>query len=289
MFTHMFVCVVVFHVRLQVCLIVKHFATNVARNVFGFQVDNLNVSFEIGFQMKLALAADHLTSESRGIVETHVLFQNSVQLESLATFFTGVRTFHFVAYAWNPSDLLGWIVLIVLLHLDLNGHLLELFLVLDVLLLVPLFLRLLCEEADQLAGGWDSLLILLVLQVEDVKKVGNLERKEEWNVCKYKLWTKAVTSSAVKSGRTTQLRSSGQESVAAKQEERRGEEAASSRRWQVNTWREFFLNATCFCILCWGKLISILGVSMYLPSFAYNVCVCPQASAEKHSQIGGLF
>ena len=64
----------------------------------------------------------------------------------------------------------------------------------------------------------------------------------------------AVTSSAVKSGRTTQLRSSGQESVAAKQEERRGEEAASSRRWQVNTWRNQFL-----VLFVERKLISLLG------------------------------
>ena len=48
-----------------------------------------------------------------------------------------------------------------------------------------------------------------------------------------------VTSSALKSGRTTQLRSSGQVSVSARQEERRGEEAASSRRWQVNTFSDF--------------------------------------------------
>lgn len=64
----------------------------------------------------------------------------------------------------------------------------------------------------------------------------------------------AVTSSAVKSGRTTQLLSSGQESVAAKQEERRGEEAASSRRWQVNTWRNQFL-----VLFVERKLISLLG------------------------------
>jgi len=140
MFTNMFVCVVVFHVGPQMCLIIKHLAANVTRNVLGFQMDNLNMSFKIGFQMELALAANHLTSKSWCIMEAHVLLQYSIQLESLATLFTGVRTFHLVACTCTPSDLLGWIVLIVLLHLDLNGHLLELLLVLDVLLLVPLLL-----------------------------------------------------------------------------------------------------------------------------------------------------
>ena len=97
MFTNMLVCVVVFHVGPQMCLIIKHLATNVAGNVLGFQVDNLNMSFKVGFQMELALAANHLTSKSRSIVEAHVLFQYSIQLESLATLFTGVRTFHLVA------------------------------------------------------------------------------------------------------------------------------------------------------------------------------------------------
>ena len=41
---------------------------------------------------------------------------------------------------------------------------------------------------------------------------------------------------------------------AAKQEERRGEEAASSRRWQVNTWRNQFL-----VLFVERKLISLLG------------------------------
>ena len=95
----MFVCVVVFHVGPQMCLIIKHLATNVARNILSFQVDNLNVSFKVGFQMELALASNHLTNEPRRIVEAHVLLQYSIQLESLATLFTGVRTFHLVACA----------------------------------------------------------------------------------------------------------------------------------------------------------------------------------------------
>ena len=96
----------------------------------------------------------------------------------------------------------------------------------------------------------------------------------------------AVTSSAVKSGRTTQLRSSGQESVAAKQEERRGEEAASSRRWHVNTWTKFFWREALFFVchilvdvlfMPWPQHIYLL----YLPSLTHNVSICPQAPAEK--------
>ena len=45
----MFVRVVVFHMGPKVSLVVKHFATNVARNVFGFQMNNLNMGFEVGF------------------------------------------------------------------------------------------------------------------------------------------------------------------------------------------------------------------------------------------------
>ena len=99
MFAHMLVCVVVFHVGSQMCLVVEHLAANVARNVFGLQVDNLNMSLKVGFQMELALASNHLTNEPRRSVEAHVLLQYSIQLESLATLFTGVRTFHLVACA----------------------------------------------------------------------------------------------------------------------------------------------------------------------------------------------
>ena len=99
MFTNMFVCVVVFHVGPQMCLIIKHLAANVTRNVLGFQMDNLDMSFKIGFQMKLALATHHLTSKSWRIMEPHVLLQYSIQLESLATLLTGMRTFHLVASA----------------------------------------------------------------------------------------------------------------------------------------------------------------------------------------------
>ena len=94
MFTNMFVCVVVFHVGPQMCLIIKHLAANVTRNVLGFQMDNLNMSFKIGFQMEFALAANHLTSKPWCIMEAHVLLQYSIQLESLATLLTGMRTFH---------------------------------------------------------------------------------------------------------------------------------------------------------------------------------------------------
>ena len=82
MFAHMLVCVVVFHVGSQMCLVIEHLAANVARNVFGLQVDNLNMSFEIGFQVKRPLAPNYLTGKPRGIMEPHVLLQYSVQLEA---------------------------------------------------------------------------------------------------------------------------------------------------------------------------------------------------------------
>ena len=90
----------------------------------------------------------------------------------------------------------------------------------------------------------------------------------------------------MKSGRTTQLLSSGQDSVPARQDERRGEEAASNRRWQVNTWTKFFLREALFLVshilvdvlfMPWPQHICLL----YLPSLTHNVSICPQAPAEK--------
>ena len=140
MLTNMLVCVMVLHMGSEMCLIVELFATDFTWNIFGFQVDYLNMSFQVGLQMKLSFAAYNFTCKPRGSMQTHMFLENAIQFESLATLFTSMRPLYFLI-CWiflGENKLLGTFITIFVasLHLDFDGHLLEFFFILDVFLLV---------------------------------------------------------------------------------------------------------------------------------------------------------
>ena len=63
MLTYMFVFVVMFHVRPQVCLVVEHFATYFTGNSFTFQMNNISVSLQVCLQMEFSVAIFEITLE----------------------------------------------------------------------------------------------------------------------------------------------------------------------------------------------------------------------------------
>ena len=98
------------------------------------------MSFQVGLQMKLPFATYNFASKPWGSVQPHVLLENATQLECLATLFTSMRPLNLLVF-WiilGDNQLLGTFItmFVASLHLDFDGHLLELFLILDIFLLV---------------------------------------------------------------------------------------------------------------------------------------------------------